>query len=191
MRAMLSVAVAALISLAAVSFTATAAPIDIGPAVGAKIPAPFTALDHTGAAKTYADIAGANGTVLVFVRSAKWCPFCQLQMIDINRVAAPLKERGYTLAALSYDAPEVLAKFAKQRGIAYTLLSDQKSAMIDAFDLRDPQYPVGHMAHGVPKPAIFVIDANGTVRAKLAEDGYQVRPLVDDMMAALDGLAGK
>jgi len=182
MRRILLVAFASLFA-----FAAQAASIDIGPAVGAKIPA-FKALDKTGAAKTYADVTGKNGTVLVFVRSAAWCPFCQVQMIDINRISADLNKRGYTLAALSYDAPEVLATFAKQRAISYTLLSDQKSEMIDAFDIRDPQYPAGNMAHGVPKPAIFVIDAQGVVKAKLAEDGYRVRPLVDAMMAAVDGV---
>jgi peroxiredoxin len=182
------------ISFIALAFTglfalaATAASIDIGPAVGAKIPATFKALDKTGAAKTYADIAGKNGTVLLFVRSASWCPFCQVQLIDINRITADLAKRGYTLAALSYDSPEVLATFAAQRGIGYTLLSDKKSEMIDAFNIRDPQYPAGNMAHGVPMPAIFVIDAKGVVQAKLAEEGYRTRPLNEAMLAAVDGI---
>jgi len=170
------------------SLAASATSIDIGPAVGAKIPMPFKALDKTGAPKTYADITGKNGTVLLFVRSASWCPFCQIQLIDVNRITADLAKRGYSLAALSYDSPEVLAAFAKQRAIGYTLLSDKKSEMIDAFDIRDPQYPEGNLAQGVPKPAIFVIDAKGVVQAKLAEDGYKVRPLVDAMLAAVDGI---
>lgn len=173
------------------SLAASAATIDIGPAVGAKIPMPFKALDKTGAPKTYADITGKNGTVLLFVRSASWCPFCQIQLIDVNRITADLAKRGYTLAALSYDSPEVLATFATQRGINYTLLSDKKSEMIDAFDIRDPQYPEGNMAHGVPKPAIFVIDTKGVVQAKLAEDGYRTRPLNEAMLAAVDGLKSK
>ncbi|MSO97896.1 MAG: peroxiredoxin family protein [Rhodospirillaceae bacterium] len=183
LASLITLALAALFSLAA-----TAASIDIGPAVDAKIPAGFTALDKTGAAKTYADITGKYGTVLYFVRSAKWCPFCQAQLIDINTINDKLAERGYAMAALSYDAPEVLAGFAAQRGIGYTLLSDQKSAMIDAFGIRDPQYPLGHMAHGVPKPAIFVIDAKGTVQAKLAEEGYKVRPTSEAVLAAVNGL---
>jgi len=48
----------------------------------------------------------------LFVRSASWCPFCQVQLIDVNRITADLAKRGYTLAALSYDSPEVLATFA-------------------------------------------------------------------------------
>ena len=94
------------------SLAASATSIDIGPAVGAKIPMPFKALDKTGAPITYADITGKDGTVLLFVRSGSWCPFCQVQMIDVNRITADLAKRGYTLAALSYDSPEVLANFA-------------------------------------------------------------------------------
>ena len=180
------------VALAAAVFASAAgwAGVDIGPAVGTKIPT-LTALDKTGAPKTYADISGKNGTVLYFVRSAKWCPFCQAQMIDINTIKDKLAERGYNMAALSYDAPEVLANFATLRSINYTLLSDQKSAMIDAFNIRDPQYPEGHMAHGVPKPAIFIIDAKGVVQAKLAEDGYKVRPTSEAVLEAVDGLKKK
>lgn len=180
--------VLAIISLAAAMAVSTAAMagIDIGPAVGSKIPEDFHALDKSGAAKTFADLTGKNGVVLYFVRSAKWCPYCQKQLMDIDSIADELKARGYGMAALSYDAPDVLSMFAMQRGIRYMLLSDQKSEMIDAFDLRDPQYPEGHFAHGVPKPAIFVIDKTGVVRAKLAEEGYKVRPTTADVLKALD-----
>ncbi len=50
------------------------------------------------------------------------------------------------------------------------MLSDEKSAMIDAFDLRDPQYKPGSKAHGVPRPAIFIIDAEGVIRALSEEN---------------------
>ena len=59
---------AALASTVLIAVSAIAlASIDIGPAVGSKIPAGFTALDKTGAQKGFADIAGKNGVVLVFV----------------------------------------------------------------------------------------------------------------------------
>jgi peroxiredoxin len=182
----LSIALAAMIGLFSVA--AIAAPIDIGPAVGSNIPATFKALDQTGAAKTYKDISGKNGTVIYFVRSAKWCPFCQTQMIDVNSIKDKLDARGYAMVALSYDAPDVLANFATLRKINYTLLSDQKSEVIDAFGIRDPQYPTGHMANGVPRPAIFVVDAKGVVQAKLAEEGYKVRPTSESVLAAIDAL---
>ncbi len=163
--------------------------IDIGPAVGDKIPADFTALDQTGAEKSFEDITGENGVVLSFVRSADWCPYCQQQMINLQTITDDLVERGYTLATLSYDPPAVLEKFAKRRDISYIMLSDQQSAMIDAFDLRDPAYQEGSKAHGVPRPAIFIISPDGVIRGKLAEDGFKVRPSVEAVLIEVDGIS--
>lgn len=168
--------------------TASAESIDIGPAVGAHIPSPFHVLDSSGAQKTYADITGPKGTVLVFVRSADWCPYCNVQLRDIQTVDAQLKDRGYKLVSVSYDAPEVLVAFMKKYETTYMMASDKGSAMIDAFDIRDPQYGPKSKAFGVPKPAIFVVDQEGVVRAKLAEEGYKTRPPSGAIIEAIDSL---
>ncbi|MDP1641871.1 MAG: redoxin domain-containing protein [Phenylobacterium sp.] len=60
--------------------------------------------------------------------------------------------------------------------MGYRLLSDPKSATIDAFGIRDPQYLAGHMAHGAPQPALFILSRAGVVQASLAEAGYRTRP---------------
>ena len=159
--------------------------IEIGPAVGAHIP-PLTATDSTGQPRTLANLSGPRGLVLVFFRSARWCPFCQRQLLDLRNVQADLEKRGYALAALSYDPPDALASFARKWDIRYVLLSDPKSAMIDAFDIRDPQYPPGSFAFGVPKPAIYVVDRRGVVRAKVAREGYQIRPSNAEILATAD-----
>ena len=173
--------------LIAATLPATAAPIDIGPALGSTVPA-LSATGLDGKPVSIKSLSGRRGVVLLFVRSAKWCPYCQKQLIEFRAAQAPLAAQGYTLAALSYDPPEVLARFAEQRQIGYSLLSDPKSATIDAFQLRDPQYKPDSMAFGVPKPAIFVISRKGVVEAKLAEEGYKVRPPVETVLAAIGGL---
>jgi peroxiredoxin len=162
--------------------------IDIGPAVGATIPMPFAVHDSQGAVQTFADLTGPSGAVLVFVRSASWCPYCIQQLRDIEGVNAALKARGYRLVSISYDAPDILTAFAKKFGVTYTMTSDAGSRMIDAFKIRDPQYPPTSRAYGVPKPAIFVVDKGGVVRAKLAEEGYKTRPPSQAIIAAVDGL---
>jgi peroxiredoxin len=159
--------------------------LDVGPAVGAQIPA-FEARDADGKTVHWSDVSGRNGTVLVFFRSAKWCPFCQEQLIALKAAAAPLEQRGYRLVGISYDAPDVLANFTKQRVLPYALLSDANSVMIDAFKLRDPQYKPGSFAYGVPQPSIFVISPTGKVEAKLAEEGFKNRPPVALVIAEVD-----
>jgi peroxiredoxin len=158
--------------------------LDVGPAVGAKAP-PIVARTWEGQAANLASVTGPKGAVLVFHRSAAWCPYCQAQLIALKDAQAELQAEGYSLVAISYDAPDVLAQFRIRREIGYALLSDTGSATIRAFNLLDPQYPPGHRAHGVPQPAIFVLSRAGVVQAKLAEEGYRNRPPVAAVIGAV------
>ena len=53
--------------------------------------------------------------VLFFFRSADWCPYCQAQLIDVNGGIAEIEKRGYRVAGLSYDNPEILQAFTAKR----------------------------------------------------------------------------
>lgn len=178
----------AVIALAAAGAVATpgaqAAPI----AVGAAVPASFAARDASGKLRNFASIKGRKGTVLVLFRSAKWCPYCQAQLKDLKGAQAALAQRGYTLNALSYDPPATLADFAAKQGIGYTLLSDERSATIDALGLRDPQYPKGTIPYGVPRASVLVIDGKGVVRSKMVAADYKFRPTTATILAAVDGV---
>jgi peroxiredoxin len=167
--------------------TAGAAGWDVGPPVGAKVPA-LHVTDLQGAPKGLSDLAGKNGVVLMFFRSAKWCPYCQAQLIAMKDAPGPLAERGYKLAALSYDPTDVLTRFTEQRQIPYPLLSDAGSVTIDAWKLRDVRYKPDSYAWGVPYASIYVISPKGVLRAKLAEEDYKVRPPLSAVLAAIDAL---
>jgi peroxiredoxin len=169
----------------------TALADDLGPPVGTKAPDIGTRPDQTGKPRTLGDLMGKNGLVLLFFRSADWCPFCKAQLIDVNGGVAEIEKRGYAVAALSYDSPEILAAFTAKRNIAYTLLSDPKSEVIDLYKLRDPQYPPGSRAYGVPRPIIFVLDPDGIIKAKLYEESFKDRPPVTAVISKLDALGGR
>jgi peroxiredoxin len=170
------------------SLAVTAAAEDLGPPVGTKAPDIGTRPDQTGTPRALPDLMGKNGLVLMFFRSADWCPYCQAQLIDVNGGFAEIEKRGYRIAALSYDTPEILQTFTAKRHIAYTFLSDPKSEVIDLYKLRDPQYPPGSRAYGVPRPIIFVLDKNGVIKAKLYEESFKVRPPVTAVISKLDEL---
>jgi peroxiredoxin len=163
---------------------------DLGPAVGTKAPDIGTRLDQSGKPRQLSDLMGRNGLVLMFFRSAEWCPFCQAQLVDINSGVAEIEKRGYRVAGLSYDSPEILETFTAKRHLTYTLLSDPKSEIIDRYNLRDPQYPAGSRAYGVPRPIIFVLDPQGVIKAKLFEESFKNRPPVNSVISRLDELGG-
>lgn len=76
--------------------------------------------------------------------------------------------------------------FANKRNITYALLSDPKSEVIDRYGLRDPAYPPGNRAYGVPRPIIFFIDRSGTIKAKLFEETFKKRPPLSLVIETLD-----
>ena len=86
-----------------------------------------------------------------------------------------LRTRGLAVAAVSYDSAGTLKEFAERRGIRFPLLADPDSAVIDRFGLRNPEYPAGDLAHGVPYPGTFVTDASGVVRDRFFEKTYAER----------------
>jgi peroxiredoxin len=161
---------------------------DLGPAVGSKVPSIGMPQDETGKPRSLESVAGEKGTVLFFFRSASWCPYCQVQLMDLNGGVAELEKRGYRLAGISYEPPAVDADFIQKRGLKYPLLSDPKSEIIDRFKLHDPQYKEGSRAYGVPQPVIFILDRNGVVKAKLYEDTYKKRPPVALVLETIDSL---
>jgi peroxiredoxin len=184
MRTVLKIASILLLGLSGL----IAAPASAEIAVGAKAPAGFVATDLARKPRTLPSIMGKKGVVLVFFRSARWCPFCQAQLKSLRDAQAPLAQRGYSLAALSYDPVAALSGFALKQGVRYTLLSDPQSKMIDAFGLRDPQYGPGSFAEGVPKASILVIDPRGTVRWMSVATDYKIRPDNAAILKAVDGL---
>ena len=114
---------------------------ELGPAINAKAPDIGMPPDQTGAPRALASLMGDKGMVLFFFRSADWCPYCQAQMMDLNTAVAGIERRGYKMAGISYDRPEILKTFIERRNIGYTLLSDPKSEIIDRYKLRDPHTP--------------------------------------------------
>lgn len=159
---------------------------DLGPAVGTKAPDLGTPLDQKSKPRSLPSLMGEKGVVLFFYRSAAWCPYCQTQLIDLNAGAGDIEKRGYRLVGVSYDEPEVLSGFTDKRSLTYTLLSDPKSEIIDLYGLRDPQFAKGSKAYGVPRPIIFVLDRDGTIKAKLFEDTFRKRPPVGLIIETLD-----
>jgi peroxiredoxin len=162
---------------------------DVGPPVGATVPA-LHATDLKGAPVGWRDLSGKNGVVLVFFRSAKWCPYCQKQLIGLKDAPGPLAQRGYKLAAISYDPTDVLTQFTQAKDIPYPLLSDLGSVTIDAWKLRDLRFKPQSFAWGAPYASIYVVSPKGVLKAKLAEEDYRVRPPLSAVLTAIDSLPG-
>ncbi len=105
---------------------------------------------------------------------------------DLARVYPEVK-----IFAISPDKPDETRDFARKmtadgHGAAgFEILSDPRSATIDRYGLRDPEY-AHEKINGVPHPAVFVLDAQDHVRWEKIESDYRERPTNEEVAAALD-----
>jgi len=120
-----------------------------------------------------------------------------------------LREKGLGVAAISYDRPEILAAFAKQRGITFSLLSDAGSATIKRYGILNPvpEWAIGpdkddpavkaavqkYVSVGNPRaemvgiafPGTFILNRQGRVTSRYFEDFYIERNTTSSIMLRL------
>jgi peroxiredoxin len=151
---------------------------------GAKAPE-FTLHDQTGKQQSLQTLAGPNGLLLLFFRSADWCPFCKGQLVDLEGAQKAFAAKGINVAGVSYDSPAILADFSRRRSITYPLLSDKSSALIDKFGIRNPEGT--GMEAGIPFPGYYLIDRHGTIQKRFFETAYVNRLTANSLYENLFG----
>ena len=120
-----------------------------------------------------------------------------------------LREKGLGLAAISYDSPEILDAFSRQRGITFPLLSDAGSATIKRYGILntlvedslgpnrdDPVVKVDVQKYvsvlqpnagmtGMAFPGTFMLDRQGRVTSRFFEEFYRERNTASSLMVKL------
>lgn len=144
--------------------------------------------DQNGEARIWDDLIGKRGAVIVFYRSAEWCPYCQAQLIELGRNKDKFDRSGYHLIGISYDSVEKLKKFDNKYNLDFPFLSDPESETIKQFGILDESHKEGSFAYGVPQPTIYVVSKTGIVQDILAEEGYKNRPQVDVIIDSIESV---
>lgn len=156
--------------------------------VGDKIPHNLELKDSKGKMRSFSDLKGKKGMTLVFIRSVEWCPFCQKQLIELNKNAKKFSEAGYPVVTVSYDALPQLEKFVTKNNPKMTMLSDPRSESIRAFGILNKANVKGTMSYGIPHPGVYIVDKNKEVQAKFFKKGYKDRPSSKELLAKIKEL---
>jgi len=151
--------------------------------LGSHIPV-LEAPDQNGQLQTLDTLAGEKGLVLVFNRSFDWCPYCKAQLDGLARVVQEFTGAGFTLATMTYDPVETLKLVEEDLGINFAMLHDEDLKHVNAYNILNNDYEPGHFAYGVPQPGIMLINPEGEILAKFAEENFRVRPDWSDIIEA-------
>ncbi len=204
MRFFASFFLAALIGGNACAAELAASPQQITPVLlGTTLPdAPLHTID--GGATTLAKAVGGKPAVIVFYRGG-WCPYCNLQLSELRLIDKDLQALGYQIIAISPDRPEELRKTLDKDSLTYTLLSDNSAAAIKAFGIAyrvddatyskligfgvDLEKSSGESHRALPVPAVYVVDAAGTLQFSYVNPDYRVRIPAGTVLAAAKAIS--
>ena len=90
---------------------------------------------------------------------------------------------------MTYDDVSVLAQFHEQNDLGFPLLADEDVKHVNAYGIRNMSYEPGDGGYGIPEPGILFISPEGIVTLKFAVPGYRQRPPMEEIAAAIEGLA--
>ncbi|MFT4886734.1 MAG: peroxiredoxin [Pseudohongiellaceae bacterium] len=104
--------------------------------------------------------------------------------MQLTDVAEQFEALGFSIAAISYDSVELLKEVQEDQEIEFPLLHDENVKHVNALGIRNLDYEPGHRVYGIPYPGIFLVDSNGVIKHKFAEERYQDRPGFEGVLEA-------
>lgn len=136
------------------------------------------------------DVISKKPTVLIFYRGG-WCPYCNLQLGQLQEIEKSLMDIGYQIVAISADRYEKLKESIQNKNIKYMLLSDSSMKAAQGFRIAfhvddatvekykkfglDIEEASGEKHHILPVPAVFVVKTDGTIVFSYVNPDYKVR----------------
>ncbi|MBT4492814.1 MAG: redoxin domain-containing protein, partial [Gammaproteobacteria bacterium] len=99
-----------------------------------------------------------------------------------------IEAAGVSVVVILNEEPEDLASFELKYDIPYLMLADVDSKVIRQFGLFNTNYEPETRYYGVPYPGVFLLDENGVIVKKLAEESYRERPLFSELVKAAQTL---
>ena len=97
------------------------------------------------------------------------------QMMQLQQSKAAFDEAGIGMVAITYDAPELLRRFADQHQISIPLLSDDNALTFKTLGILNEDYQPGDSNYGIPYPGMIIVDPHGIVVGKLFVEDYTQR----------------
>ena len=157
---------------------------DISPLlIGEKLPA-LTLQNVDGKEISTEAVFSNRKTILIFYRGG-WCPYCNTHLNEVGQLESELIKLGYSIVAISPDAPEDLKKSIDKNKLTYTLLSDKTGAFARAIGIafKAPSNYEKMLSEiqgkdaelHLPVPALFIIDDNSEILFEYINPNYKKR----------------
>lgn len=133
--------------------------------VGDQAPS-WEAMDQDGNSVSWKDYKGK--TTVLYFHPKDNTPGCTAQACNLTENYAALQNAGFQILGVSIDAPESHQKFIAKYELPFTLISDPKHSIQDAYGTWQLKKFMGKEYMGTVRTT-FVIDAQGKVQHIIAK----------------------
>lgn len=163
----------------------------------------FSLLDATKKEISSEVLLKKGPIVLVFYRGG-WCPYCNLQLHDLQAHLPEIKNLGADLVAISPQNPDNSISTAEKEKLAFHVLSDQGNIVGRKFGLVyklpdslkklyqqfgiDLERSNSLKEWELPLSATYIVDTNGKIYYSFLDVDYRKRAETKDVIEALQKL---
>ncbi len=132
-----------------------------------------------------------NGPLVISFYRGSWCPYCNLELMALQRSYPQIKNIGAQLVAISPEKPEKAEVSVGKHGLSFEVLSDAGNKVARQFGLvftldktLQPLYlkagndlPAynGDESWEIPLPVTYVVDRDGTIAHAFVDPDYTKR----------------
>lgn len=138
--------------------------------------------------------------IIVFYRGG-WCPYCNLQLRDLQKSISEINDLGGQLVAISPEAPDNARETVKKQGLGYYVLSDVKADVGKKFGLMftlpedlielykkfgiDLNKANASQKWELPLAATYIVNKDGKITYSFVDVDYKKRAETKDLIAVL------
>lgn len=161
---------------------------------------PFSLLNTQNQLIHSKDILSKGKMILAFFRGS-WCPYCNLELRELQNNIAKIAGKNATLVAVSPQSPDHNMALTEKHELTFEVFTDKNNALAKqlgiSFKLQEFALPI-YQAIGIdlkdfnlndentlPIPAVLVIDTDGSVIYKFIDSDYRNRLDIDELIQSL------
>ena len=164
----------------------------------------FEALNYKGEKIRLSQFYKKGPVVLIFYRGG-WCPYCNLQLKQLQSKLDDFKQYNASVIAVSVDKIQSTAKTVEDNDLGFEVISNPEGDILGAYNLVykvsdelnkkykeqhniDLEAASGRTDHVIAIPATFIIDQSGNIVFAYANKDYKVRTSSEEILQELEKL---
>jgi len=109
--------------------------------------------------------------------------------VELSGETRVFRELGINVVVMTYEPVETNREFVDKNDAGFVILTDRDSRYFRKLGIFNDEVSPDHRFYGIPHPGIMLVDPDGRIVEKFAEENYRERPVLEDVIEAARALS--